>query len=796
MSEIRQAFRSLLRAPAFSLTAILTIALGIGANIAVYAVVHAVLLEPLPFHQPEQLVQVWESHPELHNLQVSVLDYLDWKKSNNSLDLAGYTFQAMDKGTLTGQGDPVAIQATNAGADLFSLLGIKALAGHLYGEKDEVRKQPVVLISERLWRTKFSSNPNAIGRSIRLDGTSLTIVGVLPRKNAFPVWADVWMPLSRIDPATSSTRKYHPLEVIGRLHRGVSTRQAEIEIENIAQQLSAAFPATNGKIGAFIVPLKDSFVGDVRPALVAVWFAVGLVFFIACANLAHLMMNRALNRRREIAIRLAIGANRAAAFRTFFSETLLLSLAGGALGIVTAYSALPLIVRLAQGQMPRMETIQLNISVLLFGVTAVLLVAMLFAFPSYLQVFRTDVSESLATSSSRIGTRQSKLSAILMSSEVALSLAVVLAAIGLVRSLSFALETDPGFRPDHVITVDSPLVNGDGQKSYELFQNRIVPDLKSAPGVQDVAAVNSIPMSLGPTEHSRFATRFGIVGKQFEPGRFPVAQTRWSTVNYFHVLGIPLVRGRLLRQADYNQPRVVINQALARRFFPTVNPVGQQLLLGVVSPRPQANEIVGVVGDVLEFGLTAPPEPTMYSVNVSPEMEILVKAASDNLSIRTNIAGAMRRINPEQETGPVRSLSDYVESSLKRRRFVLTLMTTFAALAMCLSVVGIYGVFSYSVSRRMREFGIRSAIGARRFDLLAQITNECLAVLIPGLLIGLAISAACVPFLRTLLYGVSPIDVISSTTAIIIILMLCLASVMLPAWRAANAEPATILREQ
>ena len=796
MLQVRQALRSLWQNPAFALTAILTIALGIGANMAVYAVVHAVLLEPLPFHAPQQLVQVWESHPELHNLQVSVPDYLDWKKSIKSLDVAAYSFQAMDKATLTGQGDPIAVQATNAASDLFSLLGIEPVAGRFYTAQDENQKQHLTLISEHLWRTKFSSDRSVIGKHIGISGTSFTIAGVVPQKNAFPVWADVWMPLSLIDPETTSTRKYHPLEVIGRLRRGADIRRAEIETETVAKQLSAAYPATNGKIGAFVVSLMESAIGDVRPALIATWVAVSLVLLIACANLAHLMMARALSRRRELALRLALGASKFAAFRTFFLETLLLSLAGGALGVVIAQVSLPLIERLAQGQVPRLSGVAFNSAVLPFGVVAAMVVAVLFALPSYLQVMQTDLNETIAAGTARISARDSWLSAALMSSEIALSVAVLLAAVMLVRSFALALATDPGFQPDHRLVVDTPLMDGDWPKSYALYQSRVVPELEAIPEVQAVAAVNSAPMSIGPTEHSRFATRFGIVGRQFEPGRFPTAQIRWSTANYFDVLGVPLLRGRALTEADRTLPRYMINEAFARRFFPQADPTREKLLLDVVSPHPEETEIVGVVGDVREFGLTSAAEPTMYAINVSPEMNIVVKTATDDPAIRRAIARTMLRINPQQATGPVKALSDYVAASLARQRFILAMMGAFAGLAMCLCAVGIYGVFSYSVTRRMREFGIRTAIGARKSNLMGQVTNECLRVTLPGLFTGLFISMAGTRFLKTLLYRVSPMDPLSSVLATAIVLLLCLAAVMIPAWRAARVDPANILREQ
>ncbi len=652
MSEIRQALRSVLRKPTFALTAILTIAIGIGANVAVYAVIHAVLLEPLPFRQPKELVQVWETHPELQNLPVSVPDYLDWKRSVKSLDLAAYTFQAMDKGTLIGQGDPTAVQGTNASSALFTILGIKPIVGHVYSAQEE--KQPVILISEQLWRRKFSADAQVIGRTLRLDSTSFTIIGVLPKRSSYPVWADVWMPLSLIDPELNSTRKYHPLEVVGHLRPKVSLRQAEIEMENTARQLSAENRATNGNIGAFVVPLLETVVGEVRPALIATWIAVGLVLLIACANLAHLMMSRALNRQHETALRLALGASHLAASRTFLLETLLLSLAGGLLGIFAAHVALPAIQHLAQGQIPRLDDVAVDSSVLLFGVLASFVVALFSVAPSYLQVFGSGLNDVIASGNTRASSaRRFWLSPVLMGSEVALALAVVLAAMTLLRSFSLTLDTKPGFKADNVICVRSPLADRDWNKSYVLLQNTVVPALTGFSAIRDVAAVNVVPMSLGATEHSRFATRFGIVGRDFGPGQFPTAQSRWCTPTYFRVLGIPLVRGRLLAATDYKQLHFLINQALARRFFPNSNPVGKKLLLGVVSPQPESGEIVGVVGDVRDFGLTSEIEPTIYSVDVSPEMDLVVKTAATNAVVDEFVSQTMQRVNPQHAIGPI-----------------------------------------------------------------------------------------------------------------------------------------------
>jgi predicted permease len=519
---------------------------------------------------------------------------------------------------------------------------------------------------------------------------------------------------------------------------------------------------------------------------------VGLVLLIACANLAHLMLGRALSRQRELAIKLALGASRIAVSRAFLWEAAILSLAGGLLGIAAAVAALPLIRELAQGQIPRLATAALDFRIVLFGLMASLLAAALFALPGYWQVFRAQLNHSISAGNTRgCSAGGSWLSEAMMGAEVALSLAALLAAVMLVRSFALTVETEPGFESNGVLAVHAHLVEGDWPKSYSLFLNRIAPELAGIAGVREVAAVNALPMSLGTTEHSRYASRFGIAGSAVAPGQFPTAQLRWSTPNYFRVLGVPLLHGRFLTAEDHNQPRYVVNEALARRFFPHANAVGKRLLMDVVSPHPQLVEIVGVVGDVREFELTAPPEPTLYATDVSPEMDVVVKASRASAGA---VASTLRRVNPQAAIGPVRTLDSYVADSLARQRFVLVLISTFAGLAIGLCVVGIYGVFSYSISRRMREFGIRSAIGARRAKLLAQVLGECLVVAIPGSLIGLTIAAGCSRFMRSLLFRVSPTDPFSYGLAVVLILTLCLASVAIPALKAARVDPAIVLR--
>jgi predicted permease len=796
MSELRRAALLIWRSPAYAAAAVLTIALGIGANTAVFTVIRSVLLEPLPFRDPGALVQVWETHPELHKLQVSYPDYLDWKSSLKSADLGAYTFEAIDKGTLLGQGEPLKVQVTNASFQLFSILGITPTPGRSYNAQEEESKAQVVLISERLWRQKFSADKGIIGQSLRLDANSFTILGVVPQSQAFPSWADVWIPLSLTEQDLKATRKYHPLEVIGRLGPGASLKQSQIELDTISRGLSVVYPATNSKIGALVLPLKEAITGEVRPALVAVWIAAGLVLVIACVNVGLLMATRSFNRRRDIAVRLALGATRQASVREFFIETALLSIIGAICGLMLAWAVLPVLVKMSQGRIPRLEAVALDGHALLFGLCASCLIAFLFGLPACRQVACAGLSETLVATDVRVSSaRRSWLTTLLMTSQVALSLAVLIAASILVRSFALTLKTDPGFQLTGLLAITSVPIAKDPDKSYQAFNDRMLPALESIPGIQQVAAVNSLPMTLGSTEHTRYATRFGILGKVFAPGQYPVAQIRWCTPNYFQVLGIGLKSGRFLTDADHNGPHYLVNNVFAQRYFPDRSAVGQKLLLNVVSASPDTAEIVGVVDNIQEFGLDKEPEPTLYLLDVSPRMDILIKTPAPARRLAPTIESVLHHIAPQDAIGEVRSLNGYIDNSLARQRFILTLIATFAGLAMTLCAVGIFGVFSHSVSRRRREFGIRFALGAQKEDLIKLILRECTVVLIPGLVAGTAIGLGSSKFLRVLLYKISPTDALSYLVALSVIVLLCLCSALLPTRGVAKVDLVGILKE-
>ena len=793
-ADLRQAVRSLVRRPAFALAAILTVALGIGANTAVYQVIYAVLLQPLPFRDPQALLQVWESTPILPHLQVTVPDFADWRAQNHSfVEMAAYTFQAMDHITLTGRGEPQVLQATNVTASLFPAMGIRPLIGRTFDAADDRRKRPVALISEKLWRGKFAADPSIVGRSMRLETESFTVIGVVPARQAFPEWADVWLPFSWIEPDLSTRRKYHPLEVIARLRPGVSQDQAQSEMHAIAARLASEYHDTNGTVSAYTVPLARQITGHVRPALLLVWAAVGLVLLMACANLAHMLLARIVDRRQEMSVRVALGAGHGALMRLVFTESLLLALAGGLAGAFLAMAGGRLLQHVAEGRIPRLEPPTLTGHVILFVLVLSFLCAILFTLPACAHALRSGPAPGSERSMSR---PRSPLSSVLIAAEVAMAFIVLSGASLVVRSFVGLLNEDPGFRAQGVLAMSVPLPSSvyDGSKAARLLNTQLLPSVRALPGVSDAAAVNCAPMSLGPTEHTRFATRFGIEGRTFEAGHYPVAQLRWISPDYFHVLEIPLRSGRWLTEADAGEPRYLINETLARRFFPHTDPAAHRLIMGVLDPHPAPIQIVGVAADVRDMGLDEPPPPTLYLVGASPDMTLLVKTAGDPMRLAGPIRAAVHRADPDAAVTGIAPVAQYVAESLAARRFSLMLLAVFGGLALLLTAAGIYGLLAYSVSGRAREFGIRAALGASPGSLLRMILREGAAVTIPGLAVGLALSLACGRFVESLLYHLSPADPISFAAVGLMLSAIALLSFWLPARRAARVDPGVALR--
>jgi predicted permease len=774
---MRSAVRSLRRRPAFALAAILTVALGVGANTALFGVIYAVLIQPLPFRDPGRLVRIWETHPALPQLQVTAPDFRDWRSQNRSFEaMAAHTASAMNTVTLLGQGQPEIVHGAMASSDLFSTMGIQTVVGRNFSEAEERAKRQVVVISESLWRQKFAADPGMVGKQIRLDKESFTVLGVVARRQAFPEWADFWMPLSLIQPDYPNSRKYHPLEVVARLKPGVTVAQAQNEIQSIAHNLAQSYPDTNATVGAYVIPLATEMTRDVRPSLLLAWAAVGLVLLMACANLAHLFLARMVERREEMAIREALGARSGHLIRQVLSESLVLAAAGGAVGVVLAVCA---------RQLLPTESTAWQAPVWLFAIAISIAAGVLFGLPACWQVLRER--RRLTASTRSVVRGRSRLGFLLLAGEVAMAFLVLAGAALLARNFAALLNEPPGFQAERVLEIPNLPLHGDWDKT-------LLPVLRRISGVQDVAAVNSAPMSLLATEHTRFATRFGIEGRTFESGSFPVAQYRWITPDYFRVLQIPLRRGRWLTDSEADQNRMLVNETLARRFFGDRDPVGQHLIMGVMDPKQSSIEIAGVVGDVRDLGLDQEVEPTLYGISTGSVMTLLLKTTANPIQFAPAVREAVQAMDPELPISKIQPLSQNVADSLARRRFALTLLGIFGALAALLTAAGLYGLLAYSVNARVREFGVRAAVGASRRDLVSMILREAAILMAPGLAIGLILALAFSSLMKSFVYQLSPLDPLSLASAAGFLVLLTMVSALIPARRAAGVDLANALR--
>ncbi len=796
--SLQQACRTLARRPVLSITAIATIALGVGANSAIFTLINGVLLSPLPFRDPARLTYIWQTHPVAGNLQVTYPDFVDWRGARSFSDIAAYTFQAMNKVPLEGEGVPQQLQATMASPELFPMMGITMLAGRSFTVDENRRGQRVALVSESVWRRSLGASPNLVGRTIRLGTSEFTVVGIVRRRQAFPVWADIWLPLSLLEPGLQNARRFHPLEVVGRLANGVTVQQARAEMSAIAANLANEHPATDKNIGAFVVPVADHMTSAVRPALLISWMAVGLVLLIACANVAHLFLARTMSRSRELAIRAALGASQRALIGFVATEYLLLIVCGSVIGAGLAAVAVPALKALAANYVPRLDTVAFDARVAVYTIGAMLAASLFTALPSLSKAARADLAHTARQSDTQLFSgRTGRFGPAMIALEIALAFVVVASAALLTRSFAALRQVDPGFRTDGVLTVTLSTTPGpDGWAgAFRLFTQQLEPALRALPAVTSVAAANMAPLALDRTETSRYASRFGIKGRPYAPGSYPVAQLRWVSPDYFATLGIGLRRGRLLTANDHNQPHRVINETLARRFFPGQDPIGKELLTGVDTPSVSASEIVGVVADARDLSLDLDPRPAIYLIDTSPQIGLLVRSNGDPRQLVPAITEIVHKADREAAVTLAVPLSGLVESSMARYTFALRLMAVFAALAGLLASIGVYGVVAYSVGRRTREFGIRIAVGAAPVQLMRLVVGESLVVCGMGIALGLGLFLFVVSNLfRPVLFEVSPVDGVSVLAAVPVVAAIAVSAMLIPARRASRTEPTVSLR--
>jgi putative ABC transport system permease protein len=795
--DARYGVRLLASNRGFTLVAVLTLALGIGANTAIFTIVNAILLKPLPFPAPDRIVVLTERNPEKERRigAASPRNIEDWERQSQTVEEFG-AWRDWRFTMLTPEG-PTLLSSAIASPALFRALGVTPIAGRLFlSEENQPGRDHVVMISHSFWQSQFAGDPNVEGKSIVLDNQNFTIVGVLPPQLE-ALWLGgfkIWAPLS-VDPDQFLERHVRNRRVYARLRNDSTVEQAQAEMRTIAQRLEQQYPDANTGWTIGVSTLQENQVGDVRTPLLVFVAAVALVLLIACANVANLMLVRSASRRREFAIRSALGAGRWRVARQLLLESITLSLVGGVAGLLLAFWLVDLVIARGPNLIPQMTGIGLDRTVLTFTFLLSLLTGVLFGLLPALQSSRIDlVNELKEGQRGAISTRGFRLRDVLVVSQVALAL-VLLAGAGLLgRTFVRLLTMQPGFNPERLLTVQLFLPS-DKYKSRDAvsaFYRRITEDFKMIPGVQAVGSV-----SAGPQFGGIETTEFLAEGQKASPnGEYP--QARWfdASPGYFRTMEIPLLKGREFDERDgAGGPEVaVINETMERRFFPNESPVGKHLTL---VHQKQTLEIVGVAGDVKRYGLGSQVEPEIYWPNLQQPRwasYFVFRTTGDPGAIASAIRGRVQSAGPAVQTVNVATMDQKIAASLREPGFNLLLVGFAAATALMLAGIGLYGVISYSVARRTHEIGIRMALGARSGDVLRLIIRRGMALVVAGVTLGLLVSFACTRFIRTLLFDVAESDPLTFVVVVLLLSSVALLACFVPARRATRVDPMIALR--
>ncbi|HKP85372.1 MAG TPA: ABC transporter permease [Blastocatellia bacterium] len=799
LQDMRYGFRMLLRKPGFTAVAVLTLALGIGANTAIFSVVNGVLLRPLPYKDTDRILTLWEYDTKSGKKEdgVAPANFLDWRDQQSVFERMAmaepYSFR------FTGSGEPESFRSWLVSEGFFEILGTDALYGRVFQpEEYEAGNNRVVVMGEALWRRRFGADPNLVGQSLLFNGQPHKVVGIMPSKFQFPSGRMLWAPMVIRDSYKQDRRSAY-IKVIGRLKPGLTLKQAEQEMTALQSRLAEQYPKDNGERGALVIPLAEQSRAQVRPALLLLLGAAGFVLLIACANVANLLLARGAERGKEFAIRSALGAVRSRLVRQLITESISLALLGGVGGILMAWWGVDLILAFSAGILPANTEIGFDSRVLVFALAVSVLTALVFGVAPSLQFSKPDLQESLKEGgrTSGGGAARPRFRNALVVTEIALALTLLVGAGLLVRSFVRLLQVDPGFTADKALSLEVHVWGSSRTPQQRAaFFEQTLDRIASLPGVESAGAVSALPFHDNSIDING---TFTIEGRPAPPGgQEPSAYFTIATTDYFTAMGIPLRSGRLFTRFDREgaPPVVLIGETMARRFWPDEDPVGKKIRLAFLG-EAEVREVIGVVGDTRHEGLDSDPRTEIFLPHLQEpygSMTYLIRTASEPSSLVQGVKNAVWAVNKDLPFSSIATVDELVSRSLGERRFNLLLLGSFALIALTLASIGIYGLISFSISRRTHEIGVRMAMGAQTGDIMKLVLKEGMALALAGVGIGVGASIALTRLLASLLYGVSTTDVFTYVAVSLLLTGVALGACYVPARRATKVDPMVALR--
>ena len=800
LADVRHALRVFVRTPSYALAVAGVLALGIGANTAIFSIVNAVLLRPLPFEEPDRLVRLFHIPPQstfpgMATFSLSPANFLDWQRDSKSFDaMAAYNFRQL---TLTGAGDAEALRAANVGPGFFGIVGTQPSLGRTFLPEEHTPDRGRVLVtSDAFWRTHLGGAPDAIGRTLTFDGQTWTVVGVMPAHFSMKSWGatsvPLWTPLAWSD-KTRAVRENHNYQAVARLRPGVALASAKAELEIISKRLEQQYPAENAGWGGTAIPLQELIVGDTRTSLLMLLGAVALVLLIACANVGNLILARSMGRRKELAIRAALGAGRRRVFQHLMVESVVLALAGGAAGLLLARVVIGATAALLADQVPRAEEATVDARVLLFVLGASLLTGVLAGMLPAMRAGRTDLNDTLKeggrSDASGAGTWTRRA---LIVAEVALSLMLLMAAGVMLRSLNALRSVDAGFNPRGVLTmvVNLPEARYTQPAQIRAFFDQLIERVRALPGVQGAGLIDTLPITGGGSVQP-----IVVEGRpELNPREQPTVSVRFGAGGYVKTMEIPLLRGRDFNSGDAEA--MLVSASAAKMLWGDEDPVGRRTIMPLMS-RTQAVAVVGVVGDVKEqLAEKAPPTVYYYKRDIPfGEFTMALRTSGDPMALVRPAVAAVQALDRDVPVQDIHTMEDVIDTTLVSERFRALLLQMFAAAALTLASVGIYSVLSYLVRGRRREIGIRTALGARTGDVVRLVLIEGLKPALIGIVVGAIGALLAAGLLEKLVYGVKANDPLTLAIVATALLAVAIAASLIPAWRASKLDPLTVLRD-